>query len=247
MDDFNWIRFQLAAFGGSAASNWQSHVKAEMRRKDEQAKLGEVYIWPEFTKWIDAKNDQAEEEECGNTASAGILATTGATVPVSSPPLPGCLICGTAAAHKSASCSKVPDLSNNQYFDKCVAKNWCKRCVQAVWTPAHACQCCVTWTTCGKNHISACHRFAVAATTERSKERGNSGHHNKPDRGCGDKQQQVEPSHEGSREPSILEKRLEKLEEVAASNSQPIFKRESAESTTKRAEPRKKDLKEAEK
>ena len=224
---FCGIRVQLAAFGGSAASKWRSHVKAELRRKQDTAtNLGSVYNWTVFSQWLDSKNDEAEEAENGDAASssAGIFSVSVGQSEAAPTPAPGCILCGASSAHRSAACSKLGDLSNEAFFEKCITKNWCKRCVQSPWSPAHSRACKVVCGNCGRNHVTVRHRHAVAAASERAKKRDSSAGQKRD--GNGPKRQKAEPSREPAADKSALEKRLEKLEKAAAKPRQQQFKKD---------------------
>ena len=194
---FCGIRVQLAAFGGLTASKWRSHIKAELRRKQDTAtNLGSVYNLTVFSQWLDSKNDEAEEAENGDAAfsSAGIFSVSVGQSEAAPTPAPGCILCGASAAHCLAACSKLGDLSNKAFFEKCIARNWCKRCVQSLWSPAHSRACKVVCSNCCRNHVTVRHRHAVAAASERAKKRDSSAGQKRD--GNGPKRQKAEPSRE---------------------------------------------------
>ena len=233
-DDFNGIERQLAAFGGDAREEWRTHVKAEKRRLPEDSKLGEVYNWEVFVKWLRQIDEEAEKkarkpQEDGST-SAGVFSASASDLQASSDISPGCLICGPGVSHKSATCRKLPNIPNEEFFEKVTAKGWCKRCVQHKWSPAHARQCSVTCSECNRAHITSRHRYAQAASKDREKAKkreassssSSSGRYRRdearPHKEQYDVQERKKQRVEPSREPQVsaLEKRLRKLERAQA-------------------------------
>ena len=237
LDDFNGIRIQLAGFGGNAASKWRTYVKAELRRKPDGTGLGEVYNWTEFSKWLDEKDDEADAREKSGeeNSSAGIFAVSACAASSgefqAAAPTTGCLLCGPGVPHRSATCRKVADMENEDFYAMCKEKNWCKRCVQSTWSPAHNKQCQASCGDCGRLHLTSRHHRAVAAVKEKKKTETSSSSTNRKKRdnssGSRDGKGRNAKRHraEASREPprsDPIESRLERLEKLerAASASQ---------------------------
>ena len=225
-DHFNGIRNQLGGFGGTAAREWRAYVKTEMRRLPDGTKLGEVFNWDHFHKWLQEVNDDAEQKEAtakeAGTTSAGVFAI-GAAASTSSDSLgtlqPGCIVCGPKAPHKSASCTKVIEMSSEELFQLCTKKNWCGRCVQHSWNSAHKGACKESCKECGFGHLTSRHQKAEEAYNARKKKRepSTSSSSSMREKARETKRPRFDAPKE-PREKSSVVKRLEKLERQAGNN-----------------------------
>lgn len=213
LDCFTGVRIQLASFGGAAAKKWKAYTKAKLRALPESTKLGDVYNWPEFKKWLQELQDEAEvkagEEDDSSPGMFAVSATgTGTANNGTSTPLKGCLACGTSATHGSAVCHKIANMDSKAFFELCQEKDICKRCVLVPWSRQHLKVCSVKCETCGKPHLSSRHKFAI---TVKAKKRAQD-----PPNRRERKKMRVDPSREPSRSESTssLEDRLEAVERV---------------------------------
>ena len=195
------IRFLLDNFGPTAYAKWRQDVRSTMRRKPDGAKIGEAYNIDAFRQWILTMRDEAvakkTQPEENTTSSAGLFACQ-VMVASAQRDAAGCLSCGPGAQHRSASCNKVAELPQKEYFSSCRAKGWCNKCAAAMWSVEHGRDCSQRCEKCQGRHLTSRHHLQPSSSSSSSatKRTGDNRDHSKEPSG---KKKKAEASREPPR------------------------------------------------
>ena len=168
------IHSQLAILDANAGNKnpsirWTGHVKALMREKPDHSHLGEVYNLEIFKKWIHRVKDDAvtAAAQTGEEVSSARLFAVSAETR-NSETVQGCLVCGPAASHKSASCDKVERLPDEEFFRLAKEKGWCAKCLRVQFSYQHAKACMQKCAKCQKAHLTSRHRAPLSPAKRNS-------------------------------------------------------------------------------